>query len=82
MIEDSHMTPQTEVLKGPAKTHGSDLIRFKTDEGIAIQQDITLSGPVNAAYQIKYGRLTGAVGPDQTPDLAGFDLKIVVIDSP
>jgi hypothetical protein len=76
------MSPQTEVLKGPAKTHGGNLIRFKADDGFAIQQDITLGWTVNATYEIKDGGFTRAIGPDQSPDLAGFDLKVVVIYSP
>ena len=82
MIEDTHMSPQTEVLKSPAETHGGDLIRFETDEGIAIQQDIALGWPVDATYEIEDGGLTRAIRPDQPPDLAGFDLKVVVIYSP
>jgi hypothetical protein len=30
------MSPQAEVLKSPAETHGGDLIRFETDKGLAI----------------------------------------------
>jgi hypothetical protein len=82
MIEDTHMSPQTEVLKSPAETHGGDLIRFETDEGFPIQQDIALGWTVNATYEIKDGGLTRAIRPDQSPDLAGFDLKVVVIYSP
>jgi hypothetical protein len=76
------MTPQTEVLKGPAKAHGGDLIGFETNEGFAIQQDITLGWTVNATYEIEDGGLTRAIGSDQTPDLSGFDLEVVVIYSP
>jgi len=68
------MSPQTEVLKSPAETHGGYLIRFETDDGFAIQQDITLGWPVNATYEIKDSGFTRAIGPDQPPDLAGFDL--------
>jgi len=76
------MTPQTEVLKGPAKTHGGDLIRFKTNDGFAIQQDITLGWTVNATYEIEDGGFARTIGPNQSPDLAGFDLKVVIIYSP
>ena len=82
MLKDSHVTPQTEVLKGPAKTHGGNLIRFKADDGFAIQEDFTFGWTVNATYEIKDGGFARAIGTDQSSNLAGFDLKVVVIYSP
>ena len=76
------MSPQTEVLKSPSETHGRNLIRFETDKGFTIQQDITLSWLVNATYEIEDGGFTRSVGSDQPLDLPRFDLKVVVIYSP
>ena len=76
MIEDTHVSPQTEVLKGPAEALGSYLVRLEADDGLAVQQDITLGGPVNTGDKVKDGGLTCSIGPDQPPDLAGFDPEI------
>jgi hypothetical protein len=35
---------------------------------------------VDAGNDIKNSRFTGAVGPDQTPDLAGVNLKIIIVN--
>ncbi len=80
MVKDGHMSPQTEVLKGPAKAHGGDLVRFKADDGFAVQQDITFGGPVNAADNVEDGSLACSIGSDQTPDLAGLKGQIVIVD--
>jgi hypothetical protein len=82
MIEDTHVSPQTEILKGPTQALGGYLVGFEADDGLTIQQDITLGGPVNTSDKVKDGGLTCSIGPDQPPDLAGFDLEIIVIDRP
>jgi hypothetical protein len=47
MIKDGHVSPQTQVLKGPAQALGGYLVGFEADDGLAVQQDITLGGPIN-----------------------------------
>jgi hypothetical protein len=53
MIKDGHVSPQTEVLKGPAEALGGYLVRLEADDGLAVQQDITLGGPVNTGDKVK-----------------------------
>jgi hypothetical protein len=81
MVDNTHVTPQTKVLKGSADSPGSYLIRLEADYGRAVESYIALGGPVDTADKIKDGGLARSIRADQASDLAGLDLEIVVVDS-
>ena len=49
---------------------------------IVFQLDRSFSGTVDTGDEIKDGRLAGAIGPDQSPNLAGINLKIIIVNRP
>ncbi len=57
-------------------------MRLETGYSGAAQINISLSRLIDTGNEIKDRGLACAVGPDQTSDLAGFNLQIVVVDGP
>jgi len=46
MLEDGHMSPQSQVLKGSPNAQRGDFVGFKTDNIRAIQGNLTFRGSV------------------------------------
>ena len=54
----------------------------KAVDSLAIQQDFTFRGRVDAGEEVEDGGLSCTIRPDQPPDLTHFDLQVVVLYGP
>ena len=82
MIQDGHVPPQAQGLECPADALGSDLVRMKAHQILAIKDDFPLSRLVDAGDEVEDSGLSRSVGANQPSELAWLNLQIVVVDGP
>src|SRR6185503_9085372 len=70
VFEHGHAREEPDVLKRSRDAAAGDLIRTQTVDALAVEEDRTGSGLIDAGEQVEDRGLAGAVWTNQTEDLA------------
>src|SRR5262245_8689649 len=72
ILERSHVREEADVLEGARDAARGNLVRLEAGQARAAEMEFTAVGGVDSRQDIEQGGLAGAVGADETEDLAAL----------
>ncbi len=79
VLQDGHVGEESDVLEGAGDAGLGDEVGLGGQDG-ALVADLAFGGDVEAGEAVEEGGLAGAVGADETDDLAAVDGEVDVAD--
>ena len=76
IIQHAHLVEQADILEGTGHTGLADQFGVLAGDVLAVEDDVALGRLVDAGEHVKHGGLAGAVGADQTIEVAFLDGKV------